>query len=62
MQGELLSMVQEMDELHAERDHLQANLTETHKELLDMQQAYDLWQAEQQGDYTKVRELITVWA
>ena len=34
-------MVQEMDELHTERDHLQANLTETHKELLDMQQAYE---------------------
>ena len=27
---------------------------------LDMQQAYDLWQAEQTGDYTKVRELVTV--
>lgn len=27
---------------------------------LDMQQAYDLWQAEQQGDYTKVRELTTI--
>ena len=26
---------------------------------LDMQQAYDLWQAEQKGDYTKVRELAT---
>ena len=27
---------------------------------LDMQQAYDLWQAEQTGDYTKVRKLATV--
>lgn len=26
---------------------------------LDMQQAYDLWQAEQEGDYTKVQELVT---
>ena len=24
-----------------------------------MQQAYDLWQAEQTGDYTKVRKLAT---
>lgn len=27
---------------------------------LDMQQAYDLWQAEQSGDYTKVRKLAIV--
>lgn len=26
---------------------------------LDMQQAYDLWQTERKGNYTKVRELIT---
>ncbi|MEO0807085.1 MAG: HigA family addiction module antitoxin [Cyanobacteria bacterium J06643_4] len=26
---------------------------------LDMQQAYDLWQTEQNGNYTKVRELMT---
>ena len=25
---------------------------------LDMQQAYDLWQIEQNGNYTKVRELV----
>ena len=27
---------------------------------LDMQQAYDLWQIEQNGNYTKVRELVVV--
>ena len=27
---------------------------------LDMQQAYDLWQAEQTGDYTNVCKLVTV--
>jgi len=26
---------------------------------LDMQQAYDLWQAEQKGNYARVRELMT---
>ncbi|MEO1792080.1 MAG: HigA family addiction module antitoxin [Cyanobacteria bacterium J06629_19] len=26
---------------------------------LDMQQAYDLWRTEQEGNYSKVRELIT---